>query len=132
MNKLHRVTVQRRWPSWSARRTWCAVVAVGVAVALTLATAPAASAMAGAAETRSGRPVRGLDISAYQHAGPPINWRVLARHGIRFVAIKVTEGTYYTNPYYRSDARAAAKAGLAILPYVLSLIHISEPTRLGM
>jgi GH25 family lysozyme M1 (1,4-beta-N-acetylmuramidase) len=120
MNKLLSVTVQRARPVWSARRTWRAAAVGGVAVAIALGTAPAASAMADAAATRSGRPLRGLDISAYQHVGVPINWRVLARHGIGFVAIKVTEGTYYTNRYYRSDARAAAKAGLAVLPYVFA------------
>jgi GH25 family lysozyme M1 (1,4-beta-N-acetylmuramidase) len=64
--------------------------------------------------------MRGIDISAYQHKDGPINWRLLARQGIRFVAIKVTEGTYYTNPYYRSDARGAARAGLAVMPYVFA------------
>jgi len=92
-------------------------------VAVSLTAMPTASA----AVTRSGgRPVRGLDISAYQHAGGPINWQVLARHGIRFVAIKVSEGTYYTNPYYSTDASAAARAGLAVLPYVFA-----NPPRAG-
>lgn len=65
-------------------------------------------------------PARGLDVSAFQHDGGRIHWRELARRGIRFVAIKVSEGTYYTNPYYRADARAAAAAGLAVLPYVFA------------
>ena len=64
--------------------------------------------------------VRGLDVSAYQHAGRPINWRLLARDDIRFVAIKASEGTYYTNPYFASDARAAAAAGLSVVPYVFA------------
>ena len=96
-------------------------MAGGVAVAVSLGVAPAASAMADALVARSDdRPLHGLDISAYQHVGAPINWRVLARHSVRFVAIKVTEGTYYTNPYYRSDAREAVRAGLAVLPYVFA------------
>jgi GH25 family lysozyme M1 (1,4-beta-N-acetylmuramidase) len=118
---------RRRWPTPIARRTWRAIVVGGVAAAVSLSVAPAASAMAGAPVSSSdgvarsgGRPLRGLDISAYQHVGAPIDWRMLARHGVRFVAIKVTEGTYYTNRYYRSDARAAAKAGLAVLPYVFA------------
>jgi GH25 family lysozyme M1 (1,4-beta-N-acetylmuramidase) len=119
MNTLRRVTVQRRWASLSARRTQCAVVAAGVAVTVLLTTVPAPAA--GALGARSARrPLRGLDISAFQHARAPINWRMLARHGMQFVAIKVTEGTYYTNPYYRSDARAAARAGLAVLPYAFA------------
>jgi GH25 family lysozyme M1 (1,4-beta-N-acetylmuramidase) len=101
----------------------CALIAGGVtmAVLLTSVPAPAVKATADAVGTRSARgPSRGLDISSFQHVGVPINWRMLARHGIRFVAIKVSEGTYYTNPYYRSDARKAAKAGLAVLPYVFA------------
>ena len=68
----------------------------------------------------AGKPIRGLDISAHQHAGSPINWGLLRRQGLRFVAVKVSEGTYYRNPYYASDARAAAAAGLAVLPYVFA------------
>ena len=88
-----------------------------LAAAVSLAAAPMAVA---ATASSAGRPLRGIDISAFQHADGPINWRLLARHGIRFVAIKVTEGTYYTNPYYRSDARGAARAGLAVMPYVFA------------
>ena len=90
-------------------------MAGGAAAAVSLAAAPiAGAATAGSA----GRPLRGIDISAYQHADGPINWRLLAREGIRFVAIKVTEATYYTNPYYWPDSRGAARAGLAVMPYV--------------
>ncbi len=79
------------------------------------------AAQASAAVTRLPRgPVRGLDVSAFQHQGRPIDWRLLARHGIRFAAIKVSEGTYYTNPYYRTDARAASAAGLVVMPYVFA------------
>jgi GH25 family lysozyme M1 (1,4-beta-N-acetylmuramidase) len=105
MNKLRRVTILR------------AVAASGVAMALSLATAADAH---GAVTEAGGAPLRGLDISAYQHAGSPIEWGLLAKQGIRFVAIKVSEGTYYVNPYYPSDARAAAAAGLAVLPYVFA------------
>ncbi len=95
----------------------------GVAVALSLAAVPGARpAVAGAA----GKPVRGLDISAYQHAGTPIDWGLLARQGVGFVAVKVSEGTYYRNPYYPSDARAAAAAGLRVMPYVFA-----NPSRSG-
>lgn len=67
--------------------------------------------------------IRGIDVSSYQHIGRSINWRVLARGGIKFVAVKVSEGTYYTNPYYASDARGAARAGLAVMPYVFANPH---------
>lgn len=45
---------------------------------------------------------------------------MLVRHGIRFVGIKVSEGTYYANPYYRADALAAHSAGMRVLPYVFA------------
>jgi GH25 family lysozyme M1 (1,4-beta-N-acetylmuramidase) len=89
----------------------------GVAVALSLAVVPGACLEAAKA---AGEPVRGLDISAYQHAGTRINWALLARQGVRFIAVKVSEGTYYRNPYYPSDARAAAAAGLRVMPYAFA------------
>jgi GH25 family lysozyme M1 (1,4-beta-N-acetylmuramidase) len=89
----------------------------GVAVTLSLAGVPGACA---AVTKTAGAPVRGMDISAYQHAGEPIDWAVLATQGIRFVAIKASEGTYYLNPYYASDAEAAAAAGLLVMPYVFA------------
>jgi GH25 family lysozyme M1 (1,4-beta-N-acetylmuramidase) len=93
------------------------VTAGGVAVAVSLTASPA---LAATLVRSGGVPERGIDISAYQNGNGPINWRELARHGIRFVAIKASESTYYKNPYYRSDARAAARAGLDILPYVFA------------
>jgi lysozyme len=104
MNKLRRVTILR------------AVAAGGVAVALSCALVPDAHA----APARADQPVRGLDISAYQHTGSPINWQRLAKDGLRFVSIKASEANYYLNPYYETDARAAAAAGLAVLPYVFA------------
>jgi GH25 family lysozyme M1 (1,4-beta-N-acetylmuramidase) len=92
--------------------TMCAVV-----LAFSLVTVTAAGAFTSPAGT--GR-IRGIDVSSYQHMGHTINWRLLAREGIKFVAIKVSEGTYYTNPYYAGDARAAAAAGLSVVPYVFA------------
>jgi GH25 family lysozyme M1 (1,4-beta-N-acetylmuramidase) len=100
----------------------------GAALMLSLAVAPGAHAAPGADAVASAPAagagahlsVRGLDISSYQHGKGPINWLLLARHGIRFVAVKATEATYYRNPYYGADARAAAAAGLAVLPYVFA------------
>jgi GH25 family lysozyme M1 (1,4-beta-N-acetylmuramidase) len=97
----------------------------GVAAALSLALAPGARAAAATVDGGT-RNARGVDISAYQHTGPPIEWRLLFREGIRFVGIKAAEGTYYVNPYYGADARGAAKAGLAVLPYVFA-----NPARAG-
>jgi GH25 family lysozyme M1 (1,4-beta-N-acetylmuramidase) len=99
------------------------VTAGGLVVVVALAASPALATMV----VRSGAaPERGIDISAYQHVNGPINWRELARHGIKFVAIKASEGTYYTDPYYLSDARAASRAGLAVLAYAFA-----NPDRAG-
>ena len=94
-----------------------AVAIGGMAVALSLALGPGVHA---AATRRAGTPIRGLDISSYQHSGTSIDWARLATQGIRFVSIKASEGTYYQNPYYVSDARAAAAAGLRVMPYVFA------------
>ena len=92
-----------------------------MAATLPAAAAPSArAAVIKPAAKQGGTTVRGLDVSAYQHTGTPINWNSLAKQGIRFAAIKVSEGTYYVNQYYRQDAQAAAKAGLAVLPYVFA------------
>ena len=99
------------------------MTAGGMVAAVSLTASPALAA----AVTRSGgHPERGIDISAYQNANGPIDWRELARHGIKFVAIKASEGTYYANQYYRPDARAASRAGLAVLAYAFA-----NPDRAG-
>ena len=119
MKKMQRVTMLRT------------ATAGAVAVALSGAFTPGAHAAAGqvgyagrasraSQAAGSAGAVRGLDISAYQHAGSTINWQRLARDGLRFVSIKAAEGTYYRNPFYVADARAAAAAGLAVLPYVFA------------
>jgi GH25 family lysozyme M1 (1,4-beta-N-acetylmuramidase) len=95
------------------------VVLSGLAV-LTLSLVTATTAHASTTPPPGAGVARGVDVSAYQHAGRAIKWRLLARGGIRFVAIKVSEGTYYTNPYYASDARAAVAAGLSVVPYVFA------------
>jgi GH25 family lysozyme M1 (1,4-beta-N-acetylmuramidase) len=94
---------------------------MAAAVALT-----ASPALAAAVLRSGGGPERGIDISAYQDANGPINWRELAGHGITFVAIKASEGTYYSNPHYQSDARGASRAGLAVLAYAFA-----NPDRAG-
>ena len=68
------------------------VTACVAVLAFLLVTATAACAIAVPLGSRA---VRGLDVSSYQHAGRPMNWRLVARDGIRFVAIKASEGTYY-------------------------------------
>ena len=72
------------------------------------ATRPIPGARRGAGQAARAA-VRGLDISSYQHGRAPIDWPQLARYGLRFVAVKVSEGTYYRNPYYQSDGRGPSR-----------------------
>jgi hypothetical protein len=94
-----------------------------MALAISLTASPA---LAAALARSGGAPERGIDISAYQNANGPIDWRELASRGIRFVAIKASEDTYYTNPYYLAGARAALRAGLSVLAYAFA-----NPDRAG-
>jgi GH25 family lysozyme M1 (1,4-beta-N-acetylmuramidase) len=79
-------------------------------------TAPPAitGAIAGAAQ--------GVDIASYQHpGGAAINWADAAAAGIRFAAVKATEGTYYQNPYALTDLAQAQAAGLAVGAYAFAI-----------
>jgi GH25 family lysozyme M1 (1,4-beta-N-acetylmuramidase) len=93
------------------------MTAGGMVAAVSLTASPA---LAAAMTQTGGGPERGIDVSAFQNANGPIDWRELAGHGIKFVAIKASEGTYYANPYYLPDARAASRAGLAVLAYAFA------------
>ncbi len=73
--------------------------------------------------------MNGIDVSSYQHPvssqypnGAPINWADVANAGYQFAAIKVTEGDYYINSFYASDAAAAVAAGMYVAPY-----HFANP-----
>jgi GH25 family lysozyme M1 (1,4-beta-N-acetylmuramidase) len=90
---------------------WRMVTVCTMVLAFSLVTAAGAGAVTW---------IRGIDVSSYQHVGRTINWQLVSRSGIRFAAIKASEGTYYTNPYYAGDARAAAAAGLSVVPYVFA------------
>lgn len=66
-------------------------------------------------------PTRGIDVSSLQHShNAVINWPDVAAAGNTFAAIKASEGTYYVNPYYASDAMHAADAGLFVMPYAFA------------
>ena len=67
--------------------------------------------------------LNGVDVSSFQHpSNAAINWASVAGAGYQFVAIKATEGNYYVNPYYASDAAAAAAAGMYVAAY-----HFANP-----
>jgi GH25 family lysozyme M1 (1,4-beta-N-acetylmuramidase) len=90
------------------------ILVVGLALAGATQTAlrgPAAQA------TTSTTPVQGTDVSSVQ--GSSINWADVAGSE-RFVAIKATEGNYYTDPDYQPDLTGATAAGLYVMPYVFA------------
>src|SRR6516165_147730 len=65
---------------------------------------------------------QGVDVAAYQHpGGGSINWRRVAKSGIKFAAIKATEGTYYRNPFALSDLAEAKSAGLSVMAYAFAV-----------
>ncbi len=65
----------------------------------------------------------GPDVSNYQHPyGAAINWNAVRASGARFAFVKVSEGSWYTNPYYSADIRGARAAGLYVTGY-----HFARP-----
>jgi len=56
--------------------------------------------------------VLGIDIASYQHPnGATIDWSSVAASR-RFVIVKASESTGYTNPYYTDDATSARASGM--------------------
>jgi GH25 family lysozyme M1 (1,4-beta-N-acetylmuramidase) len=93
------------------------VVSGGVLASVLLAVPAAGS---------TGPGYQGIDVSSAQHvSNASIHWKALKKAGYRFAAIKVSEGTYYLNPFFRSDVTAATAAGLAVFPYVFANPHDS-------
>lgn len=75
-----------------------------------------------AAGTTAASPVPGVDVSSYQHPnGAPIDWGAVAASGVKFAAVKATEGTYYTSPYAATDLRGAQAAGLSVIAYAFAI-----------
>lgn len=63
-------------------------------------------------------PVRGIDISTWQHpGGAPIDFEKVVEAGYTFVIIKATQGTGYLNPWLDRDYDDAFAAGLLIGAY---------------
>ena len=70
--------------------------------------------------------VPGVDVASYQESGG-ISWAQVAGAGIKFAAIKVSEGNYYVNPWARADLAAAQRAGLAIMAYDFAIPNLTGP-----
>ncbi|HEX2130037.1 MAG TPA: GH25 family lysozyme [Actinophytocola sp.] len=73
--------------------------------------------------------VQGIDVASHQHpGGAPIDWNQVAGAGYRSVAIKSSEGNYYTNPYYPGDRTGAAAAGMYTYAYHFAIPNVSSGT----
>ena len=70
--------------------------------------------------------IEGIDVASVQHpSGAAINWSQVAAAQYKFVFIKVTEGSYYANPYYAGDASGAHAAGMLTAPYAFAIPNYS-------
>ena len=71
--------------------------------------------------------VQGVDVSSAQHPnGAAINWGEVANtDGYKFAFVKVSEGSYYVNPYYAADAAGAQSAGMFVAPYAFAIPNYS-------
>src|ERR1700735_4842765 len=89
--------------------------------------APSAAARARpAALASSASTVEGIDVASLQHPdAAAINWSRVAQAQYKFAFIKVSEGSYYANPYYRSDTSGAEDAGLFVAPYAFAIPNYS-------
>ena len=91
--------------------------------------APVAGALQPAAATAAPATtgfVNGTDVSSHQHPnGAAIDWTQVAT-AYNFTAIKATEGNYYPNPYYATDAQAAVAAGMYVAAYSFAIPNVSD------
>lgn len=68
---------------------------------------------------------RGIDVASHQHpGGTPINWQRVRLSGYTFTIIKATEGTGYTNPYFKQDRAGSHSVGMIVGSY-----HYARPNQ---
>ncbi len=90
------------------------------------AAAPGRSASSAGTTSSSASSVQGIDVASEQHpGGAAIDWADVATAGYKFAFIKVTEGSYYVNPYYASDTAGAQAAGMITAPYSFAIPNYS-------
>lgn len=53
--------------------------------------------------------IQGMDVSSHQGT---VDWRTAWNQGSRFAYVKATEGTYYTNPDFRTQYTGSASVGM--------------------
>jgi len=86
----------------------------------------AAAQAAGSSAATASTTVQGIDVASFQHpGGDAINWSDVAQAGYKFAFIKASEGSYYVNPYYASDAADAQAADMFVAPYAFAIPNYS-------
>ncbi len=72
-------------------------------------------------------PVQGIDLSSAQNPdGAAIDWSEVANTDkYDFAFVKVSEGSYYVNPYYATDSAGAQGVGMFVAPYVFAIPNYS-------
>jgi len=58
-----------------------------------------------------------IDISSNNHDGTTFDWQKAYKAGFRYVYVKATQGTTYTNPFFQSDCAEALLAGFKVGAY---------------
>jgi hypothetical protein len=62
--------------------------------------------------------ITGVDISSWNHPdGEPVDWEKAYGAGLRFVVVKATQGTGYTNPWLTRDLDDARAEGFLVGAY---------------
>lgn len=65
-----------------------------------------------------GAPVRGIDVSSWQHPeGAAIDWEKVRKSEIAFVIVKASQGTSYVSPWLARDLSDARAEGLLVGAY---------------
>ncbi|MFC6064477.1 lysozyme [Streptomyces ochraceiscleroticus] len=99
--------------------------ATGTALALAVLAGAALTDLAAASpSTASGVP-HGHDVSSHQKN---VDWPEARANGARFVYVKATESTSYTNPYFGRQYRGARQAGLLRGAYHFAVPNQSSGT----
>ncbi|MBO0728895.1 MAG: lysozyme [Acidimicrobiaceae bacterium] len=65
----------------------------------------------------------GLDVSSYQGN---VNWTAVKNAGAKFVYIKATEGTYYTNPFFTQQYNGSYRHHI-----IRGAYHFANPSNSG-
>ncbi|KGL67454.1 hypothetical protein LX03_01105 [Limosilactobacillus mucosae] len=58
-----------------------------------------------------------IDVSSYQGAMSVGTYSWLKSLGVKYVIVKLTQGTTYTNPYAQTQINNAKEAGLTVATY---------------